>query len=183
MNLREECKNISDLFCDTVTAYTKAVNEAVAGMSEERRIEYFIGEIASCNSSWSGGPYGPGNIDEYIRRAVCIDLLKRAHHDQRRRAGYMAGKDRFILLKKFADGHRFYIDRTNGRIAVADNSGTYPDSTDDGVMWLDFERSPNVDAGDFNGFPVEKASGERLSICAVKDESAWLRSLFTGKGV
>ena len=43
----------------------------------------------------------------------------------------------------FNDGHR-YFERTQGkdrgRIGIGDQSGFFPDETDDGVLWLDQER-------------------------------------------
>jgi hypothetical protein len=38
------------------------------------------------------------------------------------------------------DGLRFFRDRATGKWAVADNSGTFPENTDDGIMWLDPSR-------------------------------------------
>lgn len=38
------------------------------------------------------------------------------------------------------DGHTFWRDENTGRISVKDQSGPTPESTDDGVLWVDFNR-------------------------------------------
>jgi hypothetical protein len=38
------------------------------------------------------------------------------------------------------DEHRLFTTGDASRVAIADNSGRTPDDTDDGVLWLDFER-------------------------------------------
>lgn len=45
------------------------------------------------------------------------------------------------LFGKFQSGrgHRFF-EAPDGRIAVADESGEFPEDTDDGVLYLDFKR-------------------------------------------
>lgn len=48
---------------------------------------------------------------------------------------------RWNLLCKLNDGHRlFELDSNQDEIAIADDSGTTPDLTDDGVLWLDRTR-------------------------------------------
>jgi hypothetical protein len=37
---------------------------------------------------------------------------------------------------KAKGGHSFFTDRESGRVAIADDSGPTPDTTDDGVLWL-----------------------------------------------
>ena len=43
---------------------------------------------------------------------------------------------KWTLLFKTVDGHKYFKDENTGKIAVADDSGHFPDSTDDGVLWL-----------------------------------------------
>ena len=62
-------------------------------------------------------------------------------------------------------GHRVFRDARDDfkapelrRWAIADNSGNRPDSTDDGVLWLDFSRPIAVRVGEYAGasLPVIK---------------------------
>jgi hypothetical protein len=64
------------------------------------------------------------------------------------------------------NGHRFFLRLVNGepetprRIAIADNSGSTPDRTEDGILWLDLERKWVVGNDSFS-MPVFK-EGDRL---------------------
>jgi len=41
------------------------------------------------------------------------------------------------FVKRLAkDEHRLFLDTHSGDYAIADNSGPYPDNTDDGVLWI-----------------------------------------------
>lgn len=62
-----------------------------------------------------------------------------------------------------ARGHRLFRKLSApGRIYLADNSGSTPDQTDDGEMWLDFA-SPVTLSKDYIGIPLVKggATGYR----------------------
>ena len=41
--------------------------------------------------------------------------------------------------------HSYWVDRNSGRIAIKDESGDYPDETDDCVLWLDTHRPIVID--------------------------------------
>jgi hypothetical protein len=41
-------------------------------------------------------------------------------------------------------GHKYFRDEISKRIALADNSGSTPDRTEDGVLWLDFSRCATI---------------------------------------
>lgn len=43
---------------------------------------------------------------------------------------------KWTLLHTLASEHRIFRDENTGQLAIADNSGTYPDRTEDGVLWL-----------------------------------------------
>jgi hypothetical protein len=43
---------------------------------------------------------------------------------------------RWELKLTVKGGHRYFLDRTSKRIAVADDSGRYPDETDDRELYL-----------------------------------------------
>ena len=47
---------------------------------------------------------------------------------------YRIGKDRFVPIIKSETGHSYFRDRDTNQIAIADQSGDYPDETDDGVI-------------------------------------------------
>ena len=53
------------------------------------------------------------------------------------------GKDRFACILKSETGHSYFRDRDTNQIAIADQSGEYPDETDDGVIWLDLNEPPH----------------------------------------
>ena len=53
-------------------------------------------------------------------------------------------------------GHKFYR-APDGRIAVADQSGEYPEDTDDGILWLDTERL----IGDDGDIPLVDEQGNK----------------------
>ena len=37
--------------------------------------------------------------------------------------------------------HNYFRDRKTGQLAIADDSGQYPDETDDGILYVDFTRT------------------------------------------
>jgi hypothetical protein len=47
---------------------------------------------------------------------------------------------KWVKLVDLPRSHRYFLDALSERIAVADRSGTTPDRTDDGVLWLDTSR-------------------------------------------
>lgn len=49
------------------------------------------------------------------------------------------------LIHSFGSGHKYFNDRNQHRIAIADLSGRLPHETDDGVLWCDFDRRPFID--------------------------------------
>jgi len=77
-----------------------------------------------------------------------------------------------MIYKAPGYGLRFFVCLIDGeqeaipRVAVADNSGTTPDRTDDGVMWIDLDRP----------WPVEDT---RFSIPVVCDRDG--RKVWTGE--
>lgn len=78
-------------------------------------------------------------------------------------------------------GHRVFQSLVQpDKWAIADNSGVYPEDTDDGVLWLDFERPLRV-AVDAKvlmaSIPVTKR-GELYSTPAGLDAIATLASMF-----
>jgi hypothetical protein len=62
-----------------------------------------------------------------------------------------------LLFKVEGRGHKFFKHVPSGRVAVADYSGTTPDRTEDGILWLDRDRPVNVGAEGVT-FPVIKES-------------------------
>tara|TARA_R100000808_G_scaffold18728_1_gene40987 strand:+ start:343 stop:678 length:336 start_codon:yes stop_codon:yes gene_type:complete len=46
------------------------------------------------------------------------------------------GRRRFKHVIKTDAGHRYFTELSTGRIAIADQSGDFPDQTDDGVLFL-----------------------------------------------
>lgn len=63
------------------------------------------------------------------------------------------------------DHHRYFARADDGRVSVADNSGSNPDYTDDGPLYLDTTRSATIEPG-YRGkaavrLPVRTKNGER----------------------
>lgn len=51
------------------------------------------------------------------------------------------------IVYKQNKGHRLFADSGSGRLAIADDSGRYPDTTDDGTLWVDTGRDMTIDDG------------------------------------
>ncbi len=72
------------------------------------------------------------------------------------------------ILLNLKSGHRYFAEvvkhtrKPTGRIGVADNSGTYPDSTDDGVLYLDKARAINV-GSKWATVPLYRLNGDRIA--------------------
>jgi hypothetical protein len=84
----------------------------------------------------------------------------------------MSKKTAPIYLWKLVYGnpdkdHSYWVDRISGRIAIKDESGDYPDKTDDGVLWLDRDRplvyDPNPHGSAYVGIPLLTTWGEENS--------------------
>ena len=56
-------------------------------------------------------------------------------------------------------GHKLYLDEERSRFAIADESGTTPDQTDDGVLWIVTHQRLEVKEG---------AGFDRSASCSVK---------------
>lgn len=72
---------------------------------------------------------------------------------------------RWTFIKKLVGGHRLFKDAEKpGEVAIADQSGEYPDQTDDGILYLDTLRS--IEHHEFDGresysLPIKDALGRR----------------------
>lgn len=67
-----------------------------------------------------------------------------------------------------ADHHRYFQRLDDGRVSVADNSGTDPDRTDDGPLYLDTARSARIELSGLTGavcvrLPVRTQTGARVN--------------------
>lgn len=72
-------------------------------------------------------------------------------------------------------GHKYFRDEISKRIGVADNSGSTPDQTEDGVLWLDLSRCVTI-ATDGNHrtwvtVPLLRENGERSATGASVQEA------------
>ena len=45
-------------------------------------------------------------------------------------------KRKWTKIKSFKGGHRFFREAGDSRVAIADDSGPTPDTTDDGILYL-----------------------------------------------
>lgn len=77
------------------------------------------------------------------------------------------------------DTHKYFRENASDRIAIADLSGTYPDQTDDGVLYLDFSRNMTIKDDSTGGvrlwLPVIDAKGRKSSTPMSGAEYHWVR--------
>lgn len=59
------------------------------------------------------------------------------------------------LVLKIPNGHRYFRDESSLRIAVADDSGSTPDRTEDGILWLDMDRAIRLSSMISGSIPVK----------------------------
>lgn len=94
----------------------------------------------------------------------------------------MDRKERWELIKRFPGGFKFFKDKANeDRIAIADNSGYYPDQTDDGILYIDMTRGfvheePTDDRGSQLGritLKLRKPDGTPAGTFPSIEEIAW----------
>ena len=78
--------------------------------------------------------------------------------------------------KPTADGHAFFQNH-DGRWAVADNSGSVPETTDDGVLWLDSSRPIEVSGTGSIHVPLRRDEGTECFTIASEEEVAFLRTI------
>lgn len=74
-------------------------------------------------------------------------------------------------------GHAYYRDGA-GRISIADNSGTTPDTCDDGPMFLDFSRDVVVEKATVPLKGPQQETGTNHATAAVKEEVEWVMATF-----
>lgn len=83
------------------------------------------------------------------------------------------------------NGHRFFRDQITGRVAVADRSGTLPQNTDDGVLWLDTSRdmtagmaTSSSDARPWASVPLVRDNGDTCSMGVGLKDATRIAGLF-----
>lgn len=73
-------------------------------------------------------------------------------------------------------GHKYFRDEITGRIAVADDSGSTPDRTEDGVLWLDQSRCVTIatdrDHNNWITVPVFREDGTTRSCTPASAQEA-----------
>lgn len=84
-------------------------------------------------------------------------------------------KYNWTKLFSIRGGHKYFRDEITKRIAVADNSGSTPDQTEDGVLWLDPSRCVSI-ATDVHhrtwiSVPLLRDNGERSATGASVKEA------------
>jgi hypothetical protein len=80
--------------------------------------------------------------------------------------------------ERLPSGHRIFRTNDPARIAIADNSGRTPEVTDDGTLWLDFER-PIVVAGKAAFAPVRSEEREEGFVTPIDFATAlWLSETY-----
>jgi len=59
----------------------------------------------------------------------------------------MSNEYKWVRLLGFKGGMRYFRDTLTDKVAAADNSGKYPDQTDDGVLWLNLDAAVTIELG------------------------------------
>lgn len=73
-------------------------------------------------------------------------------------------------------GHKLFRSH-KGLWAISDDSAFYPEHTDDGVIWLDFDRPVQESRSSSYSVPVTMDDGTPKWTQAGRDEAAYIRSL------
>jgi hypothetical protein len=103
-------------------------------------------------------------------------------------------------MKKLPDGHRIFqapsqvyigslpaelVNDPRDLWALADNSGTYPHDTEDGVMWLDYRRpltaglsATEQNEGLFPSIPLVTKDGKPVGTVTDPSTLLWLSEMF-----
>lgn len=77
--------------------------------------------------------------------------------------------------------HNYFRDRKTGYIAIADDSGKYPDETDDGILYVDFTRKlkvshkPTYRRGWCYAIPLITPDGKKCQTTGDDREAVWLK--------
>ena len=81
------------------------------------------------------------------------------------------------------NGHKFFTARfpQEGRIAVADQSGLFPEHTDDGVLWVDTTK-PLAASDEYFSIPLVDEDGNESRTFATATEALRL-AVITGQSI
>mgnify|MGYP003146580313 CR=1 FL=1 len=79
------------------------------------------------------------------------------------------------------EGHRFFVERSTGDIHLADESGYYPDQTDDGILVADLDSGDIISCDRYGHYVpvVTPDRSEGFSCCITYKCAVWL-SCMTG---
>jgi hypothetical protein len=92
---------------------------------------------------------------------------------------------RWTLLRSVNGGHRFFQCTQTLKIALADSSGSTPDKTEDGILWLDSTRPLEVGVhtlGPVVFCPLVKhRTGKESFTYVTVQEALWLAKQFNLK--
>ncbi len=86
---------------------------------------------------------------------------------------------RWTYIAGWENGHKFFRDNVTGLIGVADQSGYYPDETDDGVLWLDQTR-PSIPMNRTGSYaiPIFQPDGRRTCTPSSRAEARYCEDHF-----
>lgn len=103
--------------------------------------------------------------------------------------GRVRGRERWTELETpFRGTRRYFVEKATGRLAAADESGRWPEDTDDGVLWVDVEKlkglnidlaiwALSIEAWSTHAFmvvPVVCDDGSHSRMPCRKDELHWV---------
>jgi len=88
----------------------------------------------------------------------------------------MKSQDRWHLQRAIKGNHKWFQDLETGHLACADNSGHYPDETDDGILFLNKEKPIVMGKSDhiFISTPVLNPTGGMSHIISGLAEMIYL---------
>jgi hypothetical protein len=74
----------------------------------------------------------------------------------------MADEHKWDVVSMLPDGHRLFPKHGAvwSHVAIADDSGREPQDTDDGILWLDFDRNLTIAMGDKFLIPLKDEDGK-----------------------
>lgn len=91
-------------------------------------------------------------------------------------------RPRWTLIKKFKGGHRLFKDAERPEdVAIADQSGTYPNQTDDGILYLDplrYIAHYKIDGGYGFTIPLKNSQGARYGTPAGLEQALWIANAY-----
>lgn len=87
----------------------------------------------------------------------------------------LSGERWAAVAKPDPEGHRYFLHRATGKWSVCDDSGSSPDYTDDGPLWVDPDRPVSLWEDGYYSIPVTvPRTGEKSWTTGFRKEALWV---------